>query len=413
MTSSTTLHGTRQRLAAASLTALALTFSACATPQLSSSPPADQGSGASSSAAPQLSASPAAAQSPGASSSTTPQLNDPYSLQIARSSQITVDTSAFRKTAPFKVATIVQGPINGWGTIFDAVMNEQMIESGKFDMARRLYIPWDFQTENQVKGVDDAIAQGVDAIMLTSLSRAGLSAAVDRAFASRTPVILCMAGVETDNYTAEVNTNIPLMGYDSAKAVAEKIGGKGNVILLHGIAGVDAAEFWKSGAEAAFAEYPDINIVSEQYGNWSVADSLNVMRTVIVQNPNVDAIWAGGMEMGMGAAQAYKEAGLPVPFIGGTGPINGFLRTAISDNLDFYVEQFPPAASQQCVNTMIDVLEGKPVQKFTDATTLMAGVGPFGTAQVATEYKPQFNDDFIGPQVFPDAVYLAAGFGKK
>lgn len=413
MTSSTTLHGTRRRLAAVSLTALALAFTACATPQPTASPAAAQSPGASAGATPQVTVSPAASQSPGASADTGPLLTDPYSQQIARSSQITVDTSAFKKTAPFKVATVVQGPINGWGTIFDAVMNEQMTESGKFDMARRLYVPWDFQTENQLKGMDDAIAQKVDAIMLTSLSRAGLSAAVDRAAAAGIPVILCMAGVETDNYTAEVSTNIPLMGYESAKAVAEKIGGKGNVVLIHGIAGVDAAEFWKSGALAAFAEYPDIHIVSEQYGNWSVADTLNVMRTVIVQNPNIDAIWAGGMEMGQGAAEAYKEAGLPVPFIGGTGVINGFLRTAIRDNLDFYVEQFPPAASQQCVNTMIDVLEGKSVQKFTDARTLMVGVDPYGTAQVATEYKPQFNDDFIGPQVFPDAVYLAAGFGKK
>lgn len=412
MTSSTTPHGTRLKLAAAG-TALALAFSACATPASTVSPPASQSPGASAGATPPPTVSPAASQSPGASVATGPLLTDPYSQQIARSGQITVDTSAFKKTGPFRVATIVQGPINGWGTIFDAVMNEQMTLSGKFDMARRLYVPWGFQTENQVNGMDDAIAQKVDAIMLTSLSRAGLSAAVDRAAAAGIPVINCLAGVETDSYTAEVNTNIPLMGYNSAKVVAQKMGGKGNVLLLHGIAGVDAAEFWQSGAKVAFAEYPDIKIVSEQYGNWSVADSLNVMRTVIVQNPSIDAIWAGGMEMGMGAAEAYKEAGLPVPFIGGTAPINGFLRTAIRDNLDFYVEQFPPAASQLCVNTMIDVLEGKPVQKFTDATTVMAGVDPFGTDQAATVYKPQFNDDFIGPQVFPDSVYLAAGFGKK
>ena len=38
-----------------------------------------------------------------------------------------------------------------------------------------------------------------------------------------------------------------------------------------------------------------------------------------------------------------------MPFIGGTGITNGFLRTAIEDEIDFFAVQFPPAGSSECV----------------------------------------------------------------
>lgn len=337
-------------------------------------------------------------------------LDDPYSQQIARLSAVEVETDEFVTEAPFRIATIVQGPINGWGTIFDLTMDEAMKDSGKFDMDARLYVPWGFDIANQAAGIEDAISQELDAIMLTSLSRAGLAASVERATEAGVPVILCMAGAETDEFTAEVSSNMPRMGYDSAKAVAEEMGGSGKVVLIHGIAGVDAAEFWKLGAHTAFEEYPDIEIVAEQNGNWSTADSLEVMRTILVQQPEIDAVWTGGFEMGVGIVDAFMEAGVGVPFIGGTGITNGFLRQALEFELDFFAVQFPPAGSRECVDTVIDVLEGRSVVKYTDVATLLPSVEPITLENAEEHFLPQFNDDFIGPALYDDEVYAAAGF---
>ena len=339
-----------------------------------------------------------------------PQLSDSYSAQIAKAQGVMVDTSKFKTDAPYRIAAVVQGPTNGWGTIFDAVMRDAFDKSGKVDDL--LYVPWDFATENQVKGIDDAIAADVDAIMLTSLSRAGLSAAVDRAAAAGIPVVNCMAGVETDAFTAEVSRDIPLMGYDTAKQVAEELGGRGKIVMLHGIAGVDAAEFWKSGALEAFGEYPDIEIVSEQYGNWSAADAISVMRTVVAQQSDIDAVWVGGLEMAPAVIDAFREAGRDVPFIGGTNTTNGFLRLAIENDLKFYAAPFPAAASQLCVDTVLKVLDGESVPKYQDVADVMEGTEPFGNDDAEKWYVDKFNDDFIGPKVTDDAVYVEAGFEK-
>lgn len=339
-----------------------------------------------------------------------PILGDDYSALIKAAAGVMVDTSEFATDPPYSLAAVVQGPTNGWGTIFDAVMRDAFESSGK--VGDLLYVPWEFVTENQVKGIDDAIAADVDAILLTSLSRAGLAGAVDRATAAGIPVVTCLAGVATDSFTAEVSRDIPMMGFSTAEAIAEELGGEGKVVMLHGIAGVDAAEYWRGGALEAFSDHPGIEVVSEQYGNWSAADAVNVMRTVIAQEPEIDAVWVGGLEMGPAVIDAFTQSGQDVPFIAGTNPTNGFLRLAIEGDLEFYVAPFPAGAAANCVDTLFDVLDGTSVPKFQDVADLLDGTQPYGTADAEKWYVPEFNDDFIGPKVADDQVYLDAGFGR-
>lgn len=407
------LKTTNRKCQIGALCTLALIAAACGSSDSSSSDtsaPADSVEAQTTDSVASTEPDPATTEPESATVESDPPLTDDYSLQIARLKDVEVDTGEYVAAEPFRVATIVQGPINGWGTIFDTTMNKAMADSGKFDLDGSLYVPWDFDVANQANGIEDAIAQDVDAIMLTSLSRAGLAASVERATEAGIPVILCMAGAETDEFTAEVSAEMPRMGYESAVAVAESIGGEGKVMMMHGIAGVDAAEFWKLGAEIAFAEYPNIEIVAEQNGNWSTADALEVTRTILLQEPEIDAVWSGGFEMGIGIVDAFQEAGIDVPFIGGTGPTNGFLRIALEDDLEFFAAQFPPGGSSECVQTMIDVLEGNSVQKFTDVTVVLADTESITLANAADHFQADLNDDFIGPMIYEVDVYTEAGF---
>ena len=132
-------------------------------------------------------------------------LTDDFSVQHAEWATQIVDTSEFKKDPPYRVATVVQGPTNGWGTIFDTVMNYTLEQSGLVE--DQFYVPWDFTTESQSNGIEDAIAQDVDIILLTALSRAGLSAPVERAVAAGIPVVTCMATVAGDGPTVDVSQN--------------------------------------------------------------------------------------------------------------------------------------------------------------------------------------------------------------
>jgi len=377
-------------LAAALLVALALTAAACA-PEPER--PADGGA------------------APGTQAGGAPRLDDDFSVQHAKWATETVDTAKFKKDPPYNVATIVQGPTNGWGTIFDTVMKYELAQSGK--VKSTLYVPWDFTTESQANGIDDAIAKKVDVILLTAMSRAGLKAPVERAVAAGIPVVTCMATVAGEGPTADVSRDLPMMGYESAKALAEKLNGNGNVVLLHGIAGVDAAEFWKSGAHAALKDYPGIKVVAEEYGQWSVSDALDKMRAVLTAQPKVDGVWVGGLEMGVSVINAFKDAGRQLPVMAGTNPINGFQRLAIENNVDFSAAPFPPGAAKLCADTAFKVLQGEPVPRFTEVANAMEGTKTIGGDTVKDSYRSQYNDDWIGPEVIPADAYLTAGFARK
>lgn len=397
-------EGSRRRLTIPIVT-LALVAGGCAPDQGATAPsPTGAATDGPASAAPTevTTSSPPAAQGP--------QLTDEFSVQHAKWATETVDTSAFKKDPPYRIATIVQGPTNGWGTIFDTVMNYTIEESGKVE--DQLYVPWDFTTESQANGIDDAIAKEVDLILLTALSRAGLKAPVERAVAAGIPVVTCMATVSGDGPTLDISRNIPLQGYESAKGLADRLGGQGKVVLLHGIAGVDAAEFWRSGALAAFGEYPGLEVLAEEYGNWSVSDATDIMRTVLTANPEIDGVWVGGLEMGVSVINAFTEAGRPLPKMAGTNPINGFLRLAIENDVDFFAAPFPPAASKHCVETAFKVLEGETLPRFIEVADVLEGAQPYGSEEAEQQYRPEFNDDWIGPAVVPDEVYLQAGFGR-
>jgi ribose transport system substrate-binding protein len=377
-------------LAAALLVALALVAAACA-PE----PKQPEGGGA----------------TPGTQAGGAPQLGDDFSVQHAKWATETVDTAKFKKDPPYDVATIVQGPTNGWGTIFDTVMKYELAQSGK--VKSTLYVPWDFTTESQANGIDDAIAKKVDVILLTAMSRAGLKAPVERAVAAGIPVVTCMATVAGEGPTADVSRDLPMMGYESAKALAEKLNGTGNVVLLHGIAGVDAAEFWKSGAHAALKDYPGIKVVAEEYGQWSVSDALDKMRAVLTAQPKIDGVWVGGLEMGVSVVNAFSDAGRPLPAMAGTNPINGFQRLAIENKVDFTAAPFPPGAAKLCADTAFKVLQGEPVPRFTEVANVMEGTKTFGSDTVNDSYRAQYNDDWIGPEVIPADAYLTAGFARK
>lgn len=81
-----------------------------------------------------------------------PELTDEFSVQHAEWAGQTVDTSEYATEAPYNIATIVQGPTNGWGTIFDTVLNSTLNDSGLVE--NQLYVPWDFTTESQSNGIE-------------------------------------------------------------------------------------------------------------------------------------------------------------------------------------------------------------------------------------------------------------------
>jgi ribose transport system substrate-binding protein len=354
-------------------------------------------------------AKPAATTAPAAAAPTA--VASQYSEDLKRDAAITVDTSKYKKDPPYTIAALTQGPGNGWGLTYDVSI--RAAADGNPNIKRLIFTPNDQDANKEISAMEDAISQRPDAIVLDPLGSAALVAPTTRAMAAGIPVILCANGIQSDNFVTRVDIDLYQAAYQAADGLAKSLNGKGNVVMFSGIAGVDAAETWKKAAEDAFKQYPDIKIVGSEYAQWSVATSKEKMAALMAANPQIDGVWAGGGEMALGAALAYDDAGKSQPKYGFANVLNGFLRLAKEKNLVFTGVPDPPSMSKFCLDTAVDVLQGKPVKKFINVAEAMPGSAAYDQTQIDKYYVPELNDDFVPPATVPVAAYTEGGFARR
>ncbi len=343
-----------------------------------------------------------------------PALASDYSQALLRDAQTPVDTSIYKKDPPYVIAVSQQDPSNGWGNTYNVSIlgyGEELLKQGI--LAQPLLVSATNDANQQISDMENFIEQKPDAIVIEPLGRAASVAVIERAIDAGIPVVLCANGIESDKFTTRVDIDFYEVAYRSGEGLAKLMGGKGNVILFNGIAGVDSTETWRRAALDALSKYPDIKVIAEEYAQWNIATAKQKMEALMAANPQIDGIWAGGGEMALGAALAYEDAGKPFPKFGMVNVPNGFLRLANQYKLEFVGAPDPPGMSRYCLQTAVDILMGKPVMKFISLRTLMAGADPYDHTNFLQWYVPELNDDFIPPMTVDISYYLAGGFGRK
>ncbi len=93
--------------------------------------------------------------------------------------------------------------------------------------------------------------------------------------------------------------------------------------------------------------------------------------------------------------------------------LNGFLRLAKENSLVFTGVPDPPSMSKLCLDTAVEVLQGKPVKKFINVAEALPGSAAYDQTQIDKYYVPDLNDDFVPPATVPIKAYVDGGFARK
>lgn len=99
-------------------------------------------------------------------------------------------------------------------------------------------------------------------------------------------------------------------GYETAKTLFDAIGGKGDVFAVQGMLGNNAAIGRWIGFQRALKEYPGINLVGWEVGDWQKAKTFNLTANALIANPDLDAVWCANDSMAMGSLEALRAKGL-------------------------------------------------------------------------------------------------------
>ena len=157
------------------------------------------------------------------------------------------------------------------------------------------------------------ITQQFNAIIFVPIDIEAGATAVQAAHDAGIPVIGSNTRVNSDLLTAYVGSDDTVSGYMEAKTVLEKIGCKGNVVILEGPIGQSAQISRLEGNKKALAECPDVKVLEQQTANWSRAEAQTLMENWLTAHKGqINGVIGQNDEMALGAIEAIKSAGLNV-----------------------------------------------------------------------------------------------------
>jgi ribose transport system substrate-binding protein len=223
------------------------------------------------------------------------------------------------------------------------------------------YLNADNSAEKQVSDLEDLYTRDVDILIIQAVNPPAVSDIIKRFHDRGTIVIPCVSPLVTDAYTLSMVSDDVAFGRTGAQFLADKLGGKGNIIVLDGMDGVTVAiNRWQGGMEV-FNKYPDIKILGKVYADWDYAKGKAATENLLAAFPVIDGVWSSGGDMTRGAVEAFLEARRPlVPMMGEDA--NGFLKAwkevAGRDKFAAVGCSMPTYFFADALTTGINILEG-------------------------------------------------------
>jgi ribose transport system substrate-binding protein len=171
--------------------------------------------------------------------------------------------------------------------------------------------------DKQIDMLSAALAKHPQAIGFAALDSQAAIPLLKKAQAGKIPVIAFDSGVDSDIPLTTCTTNNVAAAALAADKMADAIGGAGEVaVIVHdqtSRTGIDR----RDGFLARMKEkYPNIKIVSVQYGAGDHLKSAEIAKAMIQANPNLKGIFGANEGSAEGAAIGVKESGKKLVLIG-------------------------------------------------------------------------------------------------
>jgi ribose transport system substrate-binding protein len=122
-------------------------------------------------------------------------------------------------------------------------------------------------------------------------------------------------------YVTYITNNSFEAGRQIAKALFEKMGGKGGLVQISGFPGSTPDWQRTAGLHDMLKQYPNIKLLASQPGKWNRDDARNAMAGIIrkVGKDNINGVFGQNDDCGVGAMNALQEAGVDTSKVPITG----------------------------------------------------------------------------------------------
>ncbi|ALQ04230.1 MULTISPECIES: sugar ABC transporter substrate-binding protein [Pseudomonas] len=220
----------------------------------------------------------------------------------------------------------------------------------------------------QLSQVESFISQKVDALIVNPVDTAATQRITKAAVAAGIPLVYVNRRPDDPKLPEGVVT----VASDDLEAgrmqmqyLADKMGGKGDIVILLGDLANNSTTNRTKGVKEVLAKYPGIKIEQEQTGTWSRDKGMTLVNDWLTQGRDFNAVVSNNDEMAIGAAMALKQAGTKkgsVLIAGVDGTPDG-LNAIKKGEMAVSVFQDAKGQADGSIDTAVKMVKKQPVEQ--------------------------------------------------
>ena len=230
--------------------------------------------------------------------------------------------------------------------------------------------------ENQIKALRDFITMGVDVIGFSPVVESGWDEIIAEINEAGIPLILSDRTTDIagdDYFVTWMGSDFKEEGVRSANWLVNFLKENGrdkdeiNIVELQGTVGSGPAIDRKKGFEEVIKDYPNLKITQSQTGDFTRDLGRTVMESFLKSGERIDVLYAHNDDMGLGAVQAIKDAGLKPGtdiIIIGVDAVKAAFEAIVAGEMNVTVE-CSPLLGPQFVDAVQKIMAGETLPKIT------------------------------------------------
>jgi ribose transport system substrate-binding protein len=183
----------------------------------------------------------------------------------------------------------------------------------------RHYVPNKPDNVDEQKAlVEQALLDRPDLILFVPVDDVAMVEPLQKMTAARIPVVTAVSQISGKVVTFVGSDDVEV-GYKEARALFERLGGKGKVVVIEGIPSSPTSRDRSRGFAQALKRFADIELLESGIGNYARTDARAVMAAMLKNHPQIDGVIAANDAMALGALDVIRAAGRTAIVVGANG----------------------------------------------------------------------------------------------
>lgn len=163
--------------------------------------------------------------------------------------------------------------------------------------------------EEQTRLVEDWIVKKPDAFVFVPVDYKALVPSIQKANQAKIPIINYNNKMTDIEKVTFIGSDDEMFEYEMCKYLFKSMDGKGKIVHIDGVPAASTAQARKKGFERAVKDFPGIEVLASQPGQYRRLPAQQVFENLMQRFPEIDAVVSANDDMAVGIVEALQAAG--------------------------------------------------------------------------------------------------------